>query len=139
MKPRLLVVDDEALIAAQFVDVAESCGYEARSVTRPSKAAGAVKSFRPDILLLDLVMPDLDGVELVGGVLPFDPDLGVVLVSALPQELMDAATRLGEARGLRMLGSLRKPVSAEALRAYLERVKPQRRRTQDSGVSPPLE
>ena len=124
MKPRLLVIDDEADIVELLTWIAETSGYDVRSVTRASAVAAVVEHFRPDVVLLDLVMPEVDGIELVGCARPPDPRRGVIIVSALPQELIDAAARLGAARGVRMLGSLRKPVPLSRLREKLEWAKP---------------
>ena len=139
MRPRLLVVDDDADVVEMLSEIGRTSGYDVRSVTRAPAVAAAVEAFRPDVVLLDLVMPDLDGMELVGGALAPDPRRGVIIVSALPQELIDAAARLGAARGLCMLGSLRKPVRLSCLREKLEQAKPQARMTSNVGVSPPLE
>jgi CheY-like chemotaxis protein len=136
MKPRLLVVDDDAEVVELLSEVARTSGYDVRSVTHAPAVAGVVETFRPDVVLLDLVMPDLDGMELVGGALTPDPRRGVIIVSGLPQELIDAAVRLGAARGVHVLGSLRKPVPLSRLREKLEQAKP-RFRASTGCVSPP--
>ena len=125
MKPRLLVIDDEAAVVEMLSEVARTSGYEVRAVTHASAVPAAIEAFRPDVVLLDLVMPDVDGVELIGGALPADLHRAVVIVSALPQELIDAAVRLAEARGVRVVSSLRKPVRLARLREKLEQAKPQ--------------
>ena len=138
MKPRLLVIDDDEDVVELLSEVARTSGYDVRSVTHAPAVAQVVESFRPDVVLLDLVMPDLDGMELVGGALAPDPRRAVIIVSALPQELIDAAARLGAARGVRVLGSLRKPVPLARLREKLEQAKPQTRASSAS-LSPPPE
>lgn len=120
---RLLIVDDEPAVVELLRGIGEACGFEVRAVTAPAAVAPAVQSFKPDIVLLDLVMPDLDGMELLGGAIPPDGRHGVILLSGLPQDLIDAAARLGSARGVRMLGSLRKPVPLASLREKLEKVR----------------
>jgi CheY-like chemotaxis protein len=120
---RLLIVDDEPGVVELLSRVGEACGFEVRAVTAPAEVAPAVASFKPHLVLLDLVMPDMDGIELVGDAIPPDERRGVILVSGLPQGLIDAAARLGRARGVRILGTLRKPVPLGNLRAELDRAK----------------
>ena len=120
---RLLIVDDDPGMVELLRGIGETSGFEVRSVTAPAAVGRAVTCFRPDIVLLDLVMPDMDGIELVGGAIPPDDRRSVILLSGLPQELIDAAARLGRARGVRILGSLRKPIPMRVLRAELEKAK----------------
>jgi two-component system response regulator MtrA len=136
MKPRLLVVDDEAAVVEMLGEVGRTSGYDVRAVTHASAVQAAIEAFRPDVVLLDLMMPDIDGVELIGGALPPDPRRAVVIVSALPQELVDAAVRLGAARGVRVIGSLRKPVRLARLREKLEQAQPPLQGASGAGVRP---
>jgi len=120
---RLLIVDDDPAMVELLRGVGEASGFEVRAVTAPSAVGCTVASFRPDIVLLDLAMPDMDGIELVGHAIPPDDRRGVILLSGLPQDLIDAAARLGRARGVRMLGALRKPTPMRALRAELDKAR----------------
>jgi len=63
-KKKILIVDDEESLGAVFKMIIEKAGnFEVRSVTRGSQAFDVAKQFNPDLLLLDIMMPDVDGGE----------------------------------------------------------------------------
>jgi CheY-like chemotaxis protein len=63
-KKKILIVDDEEGLTTVFKSLIENTGkYEVRKETRGSKALGAAKHFKPDLVLLDIMMPDIDGGE----------------------------------------------------------------------------
>jgi putative two-component system response regulator len=94
---RILVVDDEQANLLLIDRMLERAGYQnVRSTTDPEAVLGLVEEFRPDLLLLDLKMPRLDGVqilELLGSANPTDPPLPVIVLTA-------DATREGRQRAL---------------------------------------
>jgi DNA-binding response OmpR family regulator len=59
--PRVLVVDDDPSIRAICREVLESGGYQVRDASGGQAALGEVRRFRPDLILLDVLMPDIDG------------------------------------------------------------------------------
>jgi len=61
MKRKILVVEDEQDIADLVKLVLETSNYEVLTVLDPEKACNAVASFKPDAVILDLLMPKLDG------------------------------------------------------------------------------
>ncbi len=64
VRPRALIVDDDPSFGAAVVELLRLHGIEARSLTDPRAALSAVDYFRPDILLLDIVMPAVGGLDL---------------------------------------------------------------------------
>src|SRR5262249_60533612 len=84
--PRILVVDDNGKNRDSLTTGLKAHGYEAFQVAGGEEALAAVKQQRPDLILLDVMMPKLDGIEtcrrLKGDVtLPFLP---IILVTARP-------------------------------------------------------
>lgn len=61
--PRILVVDDDPAILRALRKGLEAHGYEVETLASGSGAVATVEHFRPDVVLLDLVLPDGDGVE----------------------------------------------------------------------------
>jgi putative two-component system response regulator len=111
---RILMVDDERANILVLERLLEKAGYRnVRSTTDPGAALGMVSEFRPDLLLLDLKMPRLDGfdiLELLGtaGKGSFDPDLPVLVLTA-------DATREAKRRALAAGASdfLTKPIDVD--------------------------
>jgi putative two-component system response regulator len=100
MQARILVVDDEEANVQLLERILEGAGYRhVRSTTDPEAVIGLVESFRPDLVLLDLRMPGLDGfeiLELLPSVVPEIPDLPVLVLTAdLSQEVKRRALASG--------------------------------------------
>ncbi|HLL08842.1 MAG TPA: MtrAB system response regulator MtrA [Nocardioidaceae bacterium] len=60
---RVLVVDDDSSLAEMLTIVLDSEGFEPRVCSTGEKAMGAVRDFRPDVVLLDLMLPGKDGID----------------------------------------------------------------------------
>ena len=102
---RVLIVDDESLIRMDLRDIIESCGHEVVAEgTNGVEAIQLCKQHKPDIILMDVKMPELDGIEA-----PV-----VLLTSYSQQDLIDKARDSG------VYGYLIKPVREEQLVPTLE-------------------
>jgi len=65
-KKRILVVDDEPAVTRVIVEFLERTGlYEVRALNDSEKAVEVARDFQPDLLILDIVMPKIDGGELL--------------------------------------------------------------------------
>ena len=62
-RPRVLVVDDDAALAEMLTLVLRNEGFLSEIVTRGDEAMAAFRSFRPDVVLLDLMLPGRDGID----------------------------------------------------------------------------
>ncbi|MDG9669102.1 EAL domain-containing response regulator [Hahella sp. CR1] len=72
-----------------------------------------------DILLVDLLMPGMDGIELLRHLAEHEYQGGVLLFSGADSKVLKAAVNVARARYLNVLGSLQKPVTVDALTYYL--------------------
>jgi CheY-like chemotaxis protein len=62
-KPRVLVADDEQVIANTLAIILNQAGFEARAVYSGEKAIDALDSFQPDMLISDVIMTGMTGIE----------------------------------------------------------------------------
>src|SRR5258708_27335699 len=62
-KPRVLVADDEQVIANTLAIILNQAGFDARAVFSGEKAVEALDSFRPDMLISDVIMTGMTGIE----------------------------------------------------------------------------
>ncbi|WP_119302513.1 response regulator [Dongia deserti] len=121
---RLLVVDQQHA----FVDfarlAAQRLGYETEVVTDPRGLAERMRAWRPHVLVIEIVLPELDGFEIVQLLTEQGFDGELVLVTAHDPRYLDLARKSAEARGLRVAASLAKPVRAAEMIQALERCAP---------------
>ena len=80
-KVKVLVADDERTIANTLVAILNKAGFEAMAVYDGRAAVNAIISFRPDVLLSDVIMPEMSGIEAAVAILAICPDCRVVLFS----------------------------------------------------------
>jgi two-component system, OmpR family, response regulator VicR len=82
MKKKILVVDDEEDIANLVKLILEPVGFDVEAVCDPRLVYDTAKRFKPDAVLLDLLMPGLDGWEIFGK-LRGDPDFSKIPIAIL--------------------------------------------------------
>ncbi|MGH0034176.1 MAG: two-component system response regulator [Myxococcota bacterium] len=116
---RLLVVEDDPHFAEFVTEVAEGLGFEVGRAACAEDAVGAFEAFQPTLILLDLTMPDGDGVSILRELAQLGAKVDIVVCSSVDARLLRSALRVGEQLGLRVLGSLRKPVGFDQLEATL--------------------
>ncbi len=78
---RILILDDEPDIVSSWVRILESAGYQCLSTTAPEEALRLLESEHPDLLLTDLRMPGLDGMEMLKRARKVDPHMPVVMLT----------------------------------------------------------
>ncbi len=95
--PFVLVVDDESLIADTIVQILVRSGFRAQAVYNGRDAIEAARRLQPAILLSDVLMPSLDGVEAAIAIREFCPETRVVLISgqAATVEILSRARTRG--------------------------------------------
>jgi DNA-binding NtrC family response regulator len=79
---RVLVVDDEPDMVENCARILKRAGYQCLTATDPNRALALVDSERPDLLLTDLKMPGMDGMEVLRRAREMDPALPVILITA---------------------------------------------------------
>jgi two-component system chemotaxis response regulator CheY len=86
---RVLIVDDAAFMRMMIKDILEKNGYEVvAEANNGIKAVEMYKRERPDIVTMDITMPDMDGIEAVKAIREFDPSAKIIMCSAMGQQSM---------------------------------------------------
>ena len=82
MADRVLVVDDETNIAELICMALRYEGWEVRAAHTGTKAVAAAKEFRPDAVVLDMMLPDFDGLEVLRRIRTSQTDIPVLFLTA---------------------------------------------------------
>jgi CheY-like chemotaxis protein len=94
MSLRLLAVDDDVRLTRIVALTATQLGVETMQVNAPAKALEAFLSFRPDVLLLDVFMPELDGIDVLHEILLANIPTRVILTSGGGEEPLCIAVQV---------------------------------------------
>lgn len=89
MANKVLIVDDAAFMIMMIKDILEKNGYDV--VGEASNGLVAVdlyKKEKPDVVTMDITMPDMDGIEAVKQIRTFDPNAKIIMCSAMGQQSM---------------------------------------------------
>jgi DNA-binding response OmpR family regulator len=115
----LLVIDDEPGITDFIQAVAKELDFEVRTANRPTDFMESFKEFSPSAIILDLAMPGIDGIELLRWLASEGCQARIAIVSGFDRRVLDAAGRLGEVSGLKIVDRLSKPIRLVTLRNTL--------------------
>ena len=79
---KVLVVDDEPEVRQVLLEFLSSRGYDVTGVSGGAEALAIVRTLKPDLVLLDVAMPDMDGLETLKRMVSVEPALPVIMVTA---------------------------------------------------------
>jgi EAL domain-containing protein (putative c-di-GMP-specific phosphodiesterase class I)/ActR/RegA family two-component response regulator len=122
-RDRLLVIDDDAGFRSYVRRVSETVGYETLVTEDADDFKEKVRSWHPSVIILDLQMPKVDGVELLRSLGETKSAAKILIASGFDVKVVETAASLAAERGLAIAGSLHKPVRAAMLRDRLERLR----------------
>lgn len=117
----LLAVDDERDFLDLVAQLAHDIGYEVLTADSAPAFRQVVADYHPSLVLLDLQIPGMDGVEALRILARQGLTGGIVLASGMDQRVLTSARQLGESLGLKMLGTLQKPALIEDIEAMLSK------------------
>src|SRR5215218_9353561 len=115
-RKRVLAIDDEPAMTEWLKMVIEAEGYEVRTALIGTRGEEIFKQWRPDVVVTDLMLPDLDGIQLLRRLKDIDPWPEIVVISG--QGSISKAVEAGQAGAFYFL---EKPVSQDGLLDMLRR------------------
>jgi PAS domain S-box-containing protein len=116
---KVLIVDDNETVLESMEELLLTLGYRTNSVASGQKAIEEYRTWRPDIVLLDRNMPEMDGPETTKKILDMDPEAKIILISGYEEEGpngIDAQIKK------RIIDYLIKPFDAEELSRVISKV-----------------
>ncbi len=127
MSERILIVDDEAAIREILTLSVTDLGYEAQAAANGEEALALLERYAPDIVLTDIKMPGMDGIELLRRIKERNPDIEVIMISghgdmeltiqSLQYEALDFITK--PVRDALLINALKRAVERIAMRRQI--------------------
>lgn len=121
-KPILWIVDDEEGITEFIALTGESIGFECKTATSARDFQRNYDSSSAAAVVMDIVMPEMDGNELPQWLAKQEGTPPIVLISGYGGAYLSVAKSLGEAKGAVIVGSLVKPINLGDLKSILQEV-----------------
>jgi PAS domain S-box-containing protein len=111
-KQKVLIIDDEISVLNALAKMVKNLGYEVITVDNAAEALMNYKNWSPDLVLMDRMMPDIDGIEGVKRIIEMDPAAKIIIISGYnqtgPYEIDEDVRRM-------IKGYLVKPCNMEEL------------------------
>ncbi len=115
MPKKLLVIDDQTGITKVVEMIARQLGLNAKSLNSSSSATETFIAFKPDILILDMIMPEKDGIDVLNEVLLTGIPVKVVLTSGFSDSYLRLAQGVAKFHENPNVSILRKPFRRDEL------------------------
>ncbi|MDD4616253.1 MAG: EAL domain-containing response regulator [Alphaproteobacteria bacterium] len=119
---RLLIIDDEEDICDLIAEIGERNGFQPLALTNTENVPKTLGEFPPDVIIMDLMMPGTDGVELLRTLSEKAKNAKLCLISGSDSRVLNGARRLGSAHGLNVVGALEKPLSIQTLDDFFKNI-----------------
>jgi len=117
----IYLIDDDGDLVRLLSDAVESIGQHTKGFTQARVFFEQVTSFpKGSILVLDLNMPEMDGIEVMRRLTGMNSPPSLILISGTDSGVLHAAEKLGQAHKLKILASLEKPISIPYFRTLLQ-------------------
>ena len=121
-KPLLLIVDDQPSMGELVADVAEDLGFDTITTANAKQFQTAYLESDPLAIVMDIVMPDMDGNELLEWLANKNSHTPVVIMSGFEGKYVELAQMLAVERGAIVIGTLVKPFLIEELEMLLNEI-----------------
>jgi len=84
LQVKILIIDDDPDICEYMTTMLESAGYEVSALSDPTAAVDAIRKSEYHLLIIDLMMPRMDGIELIQRIRKVDSDVAIVVFTGYP-------------------------------------------------------
>ncbi len=116
---RILIVDDQPEAVATIERAGTALMLEVATLDHTGAFERLITDWQPDVVVLDVGIPDRDGYALLGVLASLKFASDVIMISGMPQQDLDTAAQVGRMRGLNVIGTARKPIAYNAIHALL--------------------
>lgn len=118
-KQRLLAIDKEEKYLEFIRFVAEDLNFDVRTLSRSDEFAATYDAYDPDVLLIDIMMPECDGAEIARWLSACDTPKKVIFMSGLRSDFSQFSGALTDPEGIHAIHAFRKPINLGPFRELL--------------------
>ena len=134
---RVLILDDDPMMTRTLELSLQGSDIQTQSANHHQVFFRQIAHWRPDIIVLDLMMPGMDGVQVIAEMAEKGHRADLIIISGIDRQTLESAQRTAQMRGFRVLGSLVKPFRIRELKALVEDHRHETVPTAASGVRQP--
>ena len=116
---KILIVDDNEELLGAISRLLKLQGHSTLTALSGEEALEIARKESPDLILLDWILPGIDGIEPVNWLVERATDLQLITVTGFTPHYVELAKKLGVAKGLQSVTTLHKPMRLSALRDAL--------------------
>ncbi len=118
-KNRVLIVDDDQSICRLIARMSDQQGVDSVIVNHADFVESTYLDYQPTLIVMDMKMPMLDGVELLRMLEKQSCKAAIILISGIDKSVLQTTAHLGESMGLNIAGVLTKPMDIERMKILL--------------------
>ncbi len=119
----LLILDDDSKFGDFVGEVAATESFEVSTCTTVTAFRSSLDLFKPSVILLDLMMPGIDGIEVLRELAERQCRSDILIASGIDLRTLNTAQKIGLDMGLEIKDVISKPIRVAELRAILEKVR----------------
>jgi DNA-binding NtrC family response regulator len=125
---KLLIVDDDVGLAKAYGRIGTEAGFEVSVINNPLKATEAFLAIKPDVVVIDMIMPEKDGIDILNEFLLSGEPTRIIVTSGYGDAMLRLAQGLAAFHDSDRVSVLKKPVRRTELRQLLIESVPNGRR-----------
>jgi len=123
-KPVLIVVDDEPAMGQLVAHIAKNLGFDSHFAKSVREFRTLQGRFSPQVIVTDLIMPDMDGIELIQELTAKHSKASLIVMSGYHATYLEVAGQLATYGGLNLIGTVVKPFQVETMEEMLRKALP---------------
>ena len=112
---KLLIIDDHTGVTSVIRTTAGQMGFTCETVNQPERAVATFLSFKPDLVILDMMMPETDGIDVLNAIMLTDIPAKFILTSGYGDEFLRMGEQIVKRHRQEAVSVLKKPFRREAL------------------------
>jgi len=116
---KLLIIDDDVNITKVYAGIGTQVGYAVQVINDPLLASAAFLAFTPDVVMIDMIMPEKDGIDVLNEILLSGGPTRIIITSGYGDAMLRLAKGVCEFHGGDRLSVLKKPVRRADLKKLL--------------------